>query len=190
MILGWRQQSLNLNTYYTIFIIWNQGEEKLLEFIKFFNEANPTITFRSEYSKEEVTFLDIRVKIDIIHKTVYTDLYTKDTDTHNYLHYTSAHPAHFKKGGPFGEFLRIRRNCHKLTDFEEHAYARMSDYLRRGYQKEDLEKALDKARKLIEILHSVQKNILKLKKEEFPSFSLSIQPFRTWTLSSTSIGTL
>ncbi len=110
-----------------IFIIWNQGEEKLLEFINVFNEAHPSIKFTFEYSNEQIAFLDTRVKIDKTSKTMFTDLYTKDTDTHNYLHYTSAQPAHCKAGGPFGEFLRIRRNCYKLTDFGTHANARMTD---------------------------------------------------------------
>ncbi len=129
-----------------IFIIWNQGEEKLLEFINFFNEAHPSINFTFEYSKEQITFLDTRVKIDKTSKTVFTDLYTKDTDNHNYLHYTSSHLAHCKTGGPFGEFLRIRRNCPKLTDFERHANARKTDYIRQRYPKMDIERAKDKAK--------------------------------------------
>ncbi len=105
------------------------------------------------------------MKIDKTSKTVFTDLYTKDTDTHNYLHYTSAHPAQCKTGGPFGEFLRIRRNCHKLTDFESHANARMTDCIRRGYPKTDIERAKDKARQttretaLLDKKHTKSKNL-------------------------------
>ncbi len=62
--------------------------------------------------------------------TVYTDLYTKDTNTHNYLHYNSSHLSHFEKGGPYWEFLRLRRNCHHLIDFGKHATARLEDYTR------------------------------------------------------------
>ncbi len=55
--------------------------------------ARRNIKFKFEYSKEQITFLDTRVKIDKTFKTLFTGLYTKDTDTHNYLHYTSAHPS-------------------------------------------------------------------------------------------------
>ena len=130
-----------------IFIIWDQGEEKLKEFINKINEIHPTIKFTSEYSREVIVFLDTKVKVDKTNKTVFTDLHTKDTDTQNYLHYSSSHPSHCKKGGPFGEFLRIRRNCHQLVDFEKHASRRLSYYLRWGYPIKDLERALDKARK-------------------------------------------
>ena len=115
-----------------IFILWILGETKLMEFINHMNEAHPTIKFTCEFSRESVNFLDTTVRVDKESKTVYTELYTKDTDTHNYLQYTSAHPAHCKKGGPYGEFLRIRRNCHKPEDFEKHAKSRCEDYKRRG----------------------------------------------------------
>ncbi len=151
-----------------IFIILNQGEEKLLEFINYFNEAHPSIKFTFEYSKEQITFLDTRVKIDETSKTVFTDLYTKDTDTHNYLHYTSAHPAHCKTGGPFGEFFRIRRNCHKLTDFDRHANARMTDYIRWGYPKTDIEGAKDKARQTKRETALLDKKNTKSKNQRIP----------------------
>ncbi len=110
-----------------ILIIWDQGEEKLKQFIKHMNDAHHSIKFTAEYSREEVNFLDTKVIVDRILNKVYTDLYTKNTDTNNYMCYTSSHPHHCKKGGPFGEFLRLRRNCHIITDFEIHASRRLAD---------------------------------------------------------------
>ncbi len=109
------------------------------------------VNSHSNSIRKKITFLDTRVKIDKTSKTVYTDLYTKDTNTKMYLHYTTAHPAHCKKSRPFGEFLRIRRNCHKLTDFEIHANARMYDYIKSGYPKEDINRA--KARQTMHERH-------------------------------------
>ena len=60
--------------------------------------------------------------------TIYTDLYTKDTDTHNYLHYISAHPIHCKHGGPYWKFLRIHRNCTNMVDYEKHSTLSVKDY--------------------------------------------------------------
>ena len=93
-----------------------------------------------------MNFLDTVVKINQATKLIYTDLYTKDTDTHNYLHYSSSHPRSNKNGGPFGEFLRIRRNCYFLEDFEKHSKERIKDYTRRGYPMDILLKACDRAR--------------------------------------------
>ncbi len=78
--------------------------------------------------------------------TIYTELYTKETDTHNYLHYTSAHPQHCMKGAPYSEFLRIRRNCHHIADFELYSAKRIEDYLRRGYPIDELVMAQTRAR--------------------------------------------
>ncbi len=44
-------------------------------------------------------FLDTTVKFDTNYN-LYTTLYTKPTDTHTYLHFTSAHPPHHKKVDP------------------------------------------------------------------------------------------
>jgi hypothetical protein len=41
-----------------IFMIWDQGEEKLNEFIKYMNESHNTIKFTCEYSREKVNYLD------------------------------------------------------------------------------------------------------------------------------------
>ena len=129
-----------------IFVIWDQGEENLKRFINFLNESHDSIKFTAEYSKNSVTFLDTKIHVE--NNDIYTELYTKETDTHNYLHYTSAHPKHCKKGGPYGEFLRIRRNCQKIEDYDRHSELRVSDYRRRGYPIEDLIKAQKRAREM------------------------------------------
>ena len=40
-----------------------------------------------------------------------TTLYTKPTDTHNYLHYKSSHPKHRKNSLPYLQALRLRTIC-------------------------------------------------------------------------------
>ncbi len=45
-----------------------------------------------------------------------------------------------------GEFLRIRRNCHNIEEFEKHSKNRISDYTRRGYPMGQFLAAQDKAR--------------------------------------------
>ena len=132
-----------------LFMVWDLGEAKLKRFIEFSNEFHSTIKFTAEYSREVVNYLDTKVKVKTDHNgtsTIYFDLYTKDTDTHSYLHYTSSHPIHCKKGGPYGEFLRLRRNCTNMSDFEKHAQSRVKDYIARGYPEKDLHAAKEKAK--------------------------------------------
>ncbi len=61
-------------------------------------------------------FLDTTVKVDT-DGSLYTTLYTKPTDTHTYLHYTSAHPSHQKKSGPYSQLVRVKRICTKQSDY-------------------------------------------------------------------------
>ena len=114
------------------------------QFIGHMNQYHPTIKFTAEYSRDKVSFLDTWVKISNDGK-IYTDLYSKPTDTHNYLHFSSCHPSHCKTGGPYGEFLRLRRNCSNMNDFLKHANERKLDYLRRGYPLDLIEESINKA---------------------------------------------
>ena len=94
------------------------------------NNAHPTIKF-TEDSRSEIVFLDTIVKR--LYENLYTDLYTKPTDTHSYLHFTSSHPKHTCHNEPYGQFPRLRRNCHFDDDFKRHTDAMTQHYLKRGY---------------------------------------------------------
>jgi hypothetical protein len=85
----------------------------------------------AEWSETSVVFLDTIVKRE--DNKLFTDLYTKETDTHSYLHYTSSHPRHMKEKGPYGQFLRLKRNCAKDADFAKHSEEMASDYSKCGY---------------------------------------------------------
>jgi len=115
-----------------IFCIWTHGAEKLDDFIKHLNESHQTIKFTTEISDTKVNFLDTTVYLDQ-RGGLYTNLYTKPTDTHNYLHYTSAHPAHCMRGGPYSQLLRVKRICTHEADFVENSKMILSHFYRRGY---------------------------------------------------------
>ncbi|CAG2236144.1 unnamed protein product [Mytilus edulis] len=77
--------------------------------------------------------------------TVEVELYTKPTDTHSYLHYDSEHPIPCKKAGPYGQFLRVKRNCTNDADFQRHSASLLKYYKFRGYNKTLLNASLKKA---------------------------------------------
>ena len=114
-----------------IFIIWTHGTEEWHKFVDYLNKQHQTIKFTSEFSKTSINFLDTTVKLK--NGKLETDLYTKPTDTHSYLHYTSAHPKHCKEHGPFSQLLRIKRICSRTEDYEKHARNLEEFYLKRGY---------------------------------------------------------
>ena len=136
--------SLYLRYIDDIFMTFTGNEDNLKEFIEYMNSQHRTIKFTAEYSKERVPFLDTWV-IKNEENKVYTELFTKPTDTHNYLLYTSCHPSHCKNGGPYGEFLRIRRNCTQPEDYETHSTKRVEDYAKRGYPRHLLTEAKTQA---------------------------------------------
>ena len=119
-----------------IFMVFEGSEQELTQFITLCNNFHHSIKFTAEYSKTRAIFLDTIVLKE--GNKLKTTLYTKETDTHSYLHYTSAHPKHMKEKGPYGQFLRLRRNCHDDQDFMHHSNNMVKDYQNRGYQTKPL----------------------------------------------------
>ena len=99
-----------------IFVIWSHGEDALHLFIHHLNECMPSFKFEAETSRTEVHFLDVTVRLDP-QGSISTTLYTKPTDSHNYVNYKSCHPKSCRNGIPYGQFLRLRRICSTEEDF-------------------------------------------------------------------------
>ena len=73
----------------------------------------PTIKFTFIYRMEKVPFLDIRAILDHMTNELYTTLYTKPTDTRDFLHFTSTHPQSTKLRGPVWSVLTGEENLHQ-----------------------------------------------------------------------------
>ena len=127
-----------------IFMIWTHGEDKLEEFFTYLNGIHPTIKLTSEHSYINISFLDTTVKIND-NRELYTTLYKKPTDTHLYLHHSSAHHAPSKTKGPYGHFLRLRRICTYDEDFQENAEKLIEYYKKRDYPEKTLRKHYKRA---------------------------------------------
>ena len=78
-----------------IFCIWTDGLEKLKGFFSYLHSCHPTIKFTMDYSDTTNNFLDVSVTKNSTKSS--TDLFTKDTDSYQYLHATSCHPYSCKK---------------------------------------------------------------------------------------------
>lgn len=127
-----------------IFIIWNNGEDKLFEFINFANNFNPHIKFTYKYSDTEIEFLDIKVRLT--ENGLKTTLYRKPTDRRQFLHYKSCHPIQNKKGIPYSQMLRLRRLCSEDNDFDIKARALGEDFINRGYPLPLINNSISKSR--------------------------------------------
>lgn len=92
-----------------IFTIWTHGRALLDLFLENLNQFHPIVKFTHEISRTSLPYLDVMVSIEDGH--ISTDLYRKPTDSHQYLHSNSCHPAHIKKAIPFSQALRLKRIC-------------------------------------------------------------------------------
>ena len=87
------------------FIFWTKTEDDLRRFHSIINNIHESIKFTMETSENELPFLDIRIiKRENI---IITDLFCKETDTHQYLDFRSCHPSHTKRNIPFNMARRI-----------------------------------------------------------------------------------
>ena len=77
---------------------------------------------------------------------VAVDLYTKPTDSHQYLLPTSCHPPHCSKNIPYSLALRIRRICSDDETFEKRSKDLSEQLKQRGYQKQVIDQAIEKVR--------------------------------------------
>ena len=91
-----------------------------------------------------VNFLDVTVSL--IGGTVTTDLYVKPTDSHQYLHSSSYHPYHCKKGIPCSQALRLNRICSDSSYFERRCNDLEKWLIERGYNEREVQKQILRAR--------------------------------------------
>jgi hypothetical protein len=128
---------------------------------KHLNSRVESIKFTLEWSYHKVNFLDTTVELR--GNKLVTDLYTKPTDSHNYLLYNSSHPQRCKDSIPYSQFLRVRRICSSVTDFDTHVVTLQMYFIIRGYPMKLLEEAATLARqkdrsRLLESTREVQVN--------------------------------
>ncbi|XP_072000817.1 uncharacterized protein [Engystomops pustulosus] len=93
-------------------------EETCMEFISELNDNNLNIKLIPQISENTVEFLDLGLSMD--ENKIKTSLYRKPTATNSVLHYDSFHPRHLKKAIPYGQFLRLKRNCSDDCDYRTH----------------------------------------------------------------------
>ena len=78
-------------------------------------------------------------------RNIKTDLYTKPTATHQYLHATSCHPHHNKTSIPYSQALRLRRICSNDGDLRNRIEELQLYLEQRGYNKEALAPQFERA---------------------------------------------
>ena len=75
-----------------------------------------------------------------------TDLYSKSTDWHQYLHYNSSHPEHTKKSVVYNQALKLSCICSEEKDFGKHVCEMKSWFSQRGYPQKLMETETSKVK--------------------------------------------
>ena len=129
-----------------IFFLWTHGRAKLEQFYQQCNLFDPNIKFEQTISDKSIPFLDVLVILK--DGKIETDLYSKPTDTHQYLNWTSCHPRHTKASIPYSQALRLRRICSKKEYFENRARDLHKILLERGYKNKLIKESIMSARRI------------------------------------------
>ena len=84
-------------------------------------------------------FLDTSVKL--VDGSLQTELFIKPTSSLSYLHRDSCHPTHVFQSLPYGEFLRVCRNCSTLSSFNHFSNIILEAFIQRGCDRVSLLRA-------------------------------------------------
>ena len=124
-----------------ILVLYSGELEDFKNLINTMNQLHPTLKFTYEAPKTSIDYLDLTIfkgkrfrETDILD----TKVYTKPTETYQFLHRTSSHPPHVFKAFIFGETLRYARNTNNEDDFKEKVKGFSHKLLARGYTQTEI----------------------------------------------------
>ena len=106
-------------------------KKELEAFINFVANFHSALQFTFIVSEIELPFLDITLRIS--GTRVQISVHYNDTDTLNFLHFSSLHPGYCKRSIPYSQFLRLRRICSSDGDFLLRSKEMVSFFTYRGY---------------------------------------------------------
>ena len=92
-------------------MIWKKSFGEVHGFISILNSLDENLKFTFESSEQSISFLNLFIYKD--EGKIQTDVFYKDTDSHDYLPFNSCHPRHTKKNIPF---TLSRMICSIVTD--------------------------------------------------------------------------
>ena len=122
----------------------NCDENQICEFTKYLNETvlKDKIRFQPVVKESGLEFLDVKVHLRKGYLT--PDICSKETDSHEYLHPTSAHSPTVSRNNPYSGVLRVRRSCsdREPSDslFVKNLIQHKAYLLHSGYDEEMIEK--------------------------------------------------
>ena len=127
-----------------IFCIWTDRLENLTEFFGFLSNVHPSIKFTIEYSQKQINFSGVLISKNDNESSLVTSLFTKSTDSHQYLQATSCHRSIYKKSIPYGQAIRMKFICSNEVDLQWKLLDLESWLTERGYKSEIIQPEIQK----------------------------------------------
>ena len=128
-----------------ILVLYKGTIQELDLLVENINDFHPTLKFTREASFEEVTYLDLKIfkgnKFQS-NATLDTKVFTKPTETYQYLDRKSAHPLATFNGFIKGEVLRYARLCSNVNDFIEKRDLFTQKLIARSYKHDEISSAI------------------------------------------------
>jgi len=119
-----------------ILIVWPGDQDSLRDFVRYLNNAHPTIKFTYECSNTSVDFLDLTlykgVRFNRINKLDIKPFF-KHTNKFQYLMYNSAHPRNTFGSLIKGELTRLLRACSDAHQYSLILTKMLTIFKERGY---------------------------------------------------------
>ena len=82
----------------------------------------------------------------LVFSNIYAYTSSKNTDRHQYLHFSSSHPNHTKRSIAYSQAFRVSRMCFRECDFRKYISEMKTWFLRRSYPKNLVESEMKKAK--------------------------------------------
>jgi hypothetical protein len=124
---------------------WGQSDEELQNFLSRTNNLHPSIKFTHEISNATTSFLDTSNSLS--DGELSTDLYSKPTDTNQYILPSSCHPPQVTKSIPYSQALRISRICSTDESLKKRL-GQLKNHLKRSYKQSVINQSFSKAHKI------------------------------------------
>lgn len=128
------------------FIPWTKSLDELKTFHKILNNLHKDIKFTLEFSPNEQPFLDVMIRIK--QGKLETDIYYKETDSKQYLLFSSCHPRHTKLNIPYNLARRLRTIVSEEHILTKRMQELKAFLLKQKYPEKIIDNGINKAMRL------------------------------------------
>lgn len=126
-----------------VFMIWRGDQNDLNDFLKYLNSTTNYLSFTMEQNDSSIHFLDLTLFKG--EDNSIGSIFRKPLSRNTLLKADSNHQKQLIQNIPIGQFLRLRRNCSNIMDFQCKAIEMKDRFQQRGYPTSKISLAYQRA---------------------------------------------